>query len=252
MSRRAPLWGRRFGELTAIKALDTRKSGSVEWLCRCDCGATVVRTAGQLLQAYRNDMISACEECNAELRSGKYHYSVGPQRRAVWRELWEECGTLYSSVAETAWTARVRAAVAREMGFAAREELTPPFEAVPWEPPPTSYDDARITGEGMTYREIGDELGVTPGRAQQLVDRALGKARMAFEAMVCESTNERPRPVLTQEQVKSALWRHRLWQVKKKRALLQQDELRRERELRAQASQERRARAQRIWQSLLG
>jgi hypothetical protein len=32
------LTGRRFGRLTAIKYTDKRVSGSVMWLCQCDCG----------------------------------------------------------------------------------------------------------------------------------------------------------------------------------------------------------------------
>lgn len=38
MGRKEDLTGRRFGRLTVIEETDERRSGSVVWLCKCDCG----------------------------------------------------------------------------------------------------------------------------------------------------------------------------------------------------------------------
>ena len=42
------LTGQRFGSLTAIRATDQRRSGSVVWECQCDCGNVSYVTASNL------------------------------------------------------------------------------------------------------------------------------------------------------------------------------------------------------------
>ena len=36
------LTGQKFGRLTVIKRADNNKNGSTRWLCKCDCGNTIV------------------------------------------------------------------------------------------------------------------------------------------------------------------------------------------------------------------
>jgi hypothetical protein len=51
------------GSLTAVAATGTRRSGSNEWACRCECGALVHRTEKQLTQALSWGKHSACSAC---------------------------------------------------------------------------------------------------------------------------------------------------------------------------------------------
>lgn len=43
------LTGQHFGHLTAVKPTQQRRSSSIVWLCRCDCGAYTKVTAGDLV-----------------------------------------------------------------------------------------------------------------------------------------------------------------------------------------------------------
>ena len=57
--RRSPdLTGKRFGMLTVVGEAERKtgadgRPGARQWLCRCDCGGSVVTTAGQLNAGYR-------------------------------------------------------------------------------------------------------------------------------------------------------------------------------------------------------
>ena len=48
MSKIKDLKGQRFGKLTVIDRYENTKSGRVRWLCKCDCGNTVVRASDSL------------------------------------------------------------------------------------------------------------------------------------------------------------------------------------------------------------
>ena len=51
MPAAAPLAGRSFGHLTAVEPTESSDArGSVVWFCKCNCGATVLRTRRQLLE----------------------------------------------------------------------------------------------------------------------------------------------------------------------------------------------------------
>lgn len=58
------LTGRRFGKLCVVEPLEARaKSGSVQWLCRCDCGNDVIVNSNMLMRGrtqscgcYRREM----------------------------------------------------------------------------------------------------------------------------------------------------------------------------------------------------
>ncbi len=42
--------GQRFGRLTALKEIGTRKNGAAVWFCRCDCGNLITESARMLQQ----------------------------------------------------------------------------------------------------------------------------------------------------------------------------------------------------------
>lgn len=44
------LTGQRFGRLVAIKPTEERSDSSVKWLCKCDCGNTVLISSSSLRQ----------------------------------------------------------------------------------------------------------------------------------------------------------------------------------------------------------
>jgi hypothetical protein len=217
MSNRAQLWGRRFGELTAIKAVGSDQRG-VRWLCRCDCGERVMRYAGRLLLAKRSGHVSCCSDCLRELQRGRYAYHVGPAHRRYWRELWEDRGTLYSTGQEIALTASVRRAVAREMGFAPRDESAAPDRAR------TAWEPVARNGPAMTLEEIGQELSRSRERVRQIEARALQKLRRLLtagpprESVGQEQPPERPPPPkLSSAEIAEAKKRHRQWLAEKAR-----------------------------------
>lgn len=60
----ANLEGRRFGRLTAIGRVENKDyCTSANWLCLCDCGAEVERTAGELLRTEREGREQGCKRC---------------------------------------------------------------------------------------------------------------------------------------------------------------------------------------------
>lgn len=72
--------GERVGKLTVISCLPRAqwKSTAVEWSCRCDCGATLIRTSASLARAEASKDISSCPECVKHSGStGKYMTFVG-------------------------------------------------------------------------------------------------------------------------------------------------------------------------------
>lgn len=70
-NRRRDITGQKRGHLTAIEPTDERCNGQTVWLWRCDCGATVRKTAG----AVGASASTMCPECARRLK--------GEQARAM-------------------------------------------------------------------------------------------------------------------------------------------------------------------------
>lgn len=96
------LTSRRFDEMV-VQSRVTRRSkfhrpenvGQRLWRCRCDCGATLLRTTAWIYARVRQQRPLACTTCLAELRGGKATQR-NEWKAVVWAELWERHGTLYS------------------------------------------------------------------------------------------------------------------------------------------------------------
>lgn len=70
MAAPVDLRGRRFGKLVAVRATDQRRSNSVVWECRCDCGNTVLRSA-KVLKAGGSVSCGCAKQTNMADLSGK-------------------------------------------------------------------------------------------------------------------------------------------------------------------------------------
>ena len=78
------LRGQRFGRLTVLLACDSRRSGSVEWLCRCTCGREFVRCTGDINQSIKRGNEPSCGQC-------KKHDWVGTPTYHSWSGMVSRC-----------------------------------------------------------------------------------------------------------------------------------------------------------------
>lgn len=59
MSRKYELSGQRFGKLTVVSSAKNGNDGHTRWLCRCDCGRTILAESHRLARGQRR----ACRHC---------------------------------------------------------------------------------------------------------------------------------------------------------------------------------------------
>ena len=67
--------GQRFGRLTALKEIGTRKNGAAVWFCRCDCGNLITESARMLQQ----NQVDSCG-CLAQERLEKKSKDLAGQQ----------------------------------------------------------------------------------------------------------------------------------------------------------------------------
>lgn len=85
MGKKEDLTGRRIGRLTVIEETDERRSGSVVWLCECDCG-TRKRISAQCLKSGRV-LSCGCYNKEKDLRHGLSHTRL----HHAWESLIDRC-----------------------------------------------------------------------------------------------------------------------------------------------------------------
>lgn len=85
MGYKVDLTGKKFGRLTVIRETDQRKSGSVVWECKCDCGNTVFVSQNHLS---RGATVS-CGCYNAE--KDKTHGMSHTHLHTVWACMKDRC-----------------------------------------------------------------------------------------------------------------------------------------------------------------
>lgn len=88
------LEGRRFGELTVMRAVDRRET-NILWVCRCDCGRVALRTSGQLMYSEKRHSEPMCRVCLEELRGGMFA-EARAQNTQNFVEYYARFGSLYS------------------------------------------------------------------------------------------------------------------------------------------------------------
>jgi hypothetical protein len=59
--------GRRIGRLVVVEEAPTER-GTARWLCKCDCGETVIREGIYLRDAQKRGVNAACATCNPPRR----------------------------------------------------------------------------------------------------------------------------------------------------------------------------------------
>lgn len=84
------LAGQRFGHWTAIERVGKNEKQHAIWLCRCDCGAEEVKTAGDLARRGEN---AACPECRRVMAGdfSRKHGGTGSKIHAAWLAMRKRC-----------------------------------------------------------------------------------------------------------------------------------------------------------------
>lgn len=98
--------GKRFGELTVVRAVD-RRDTSILWLCRCDCGRVALRTSCQLTRAERTGSSPSCNVCLAEMRGGQV-LTDRARRAQGFVEMFVMFGALYNPERETLYEEEIK------------------------------------------------------------------------------------------------------------------------------------------------
>jgi hypothetical protein len=106
--------GDRFGELTAVRILDSTSQGH-RWLLRCECGGWAVRVTSRLNLALRSGRHLACRTCDEEYRRGRTAF-LRELQREWFRSLWAETRSLYTERDEQAMADSVLTALEAEFG----------------------------------------------------------------------------------------------------------------------------------------
>ena len=160
----------RFGELVAEDHVSTDGQGK-RWRLRCDCGKPALRYASQLLASARNGESPCCHACRAELVGGQ----IAARREEcseLFRRMWSEKGTLYSPASDAILTRNILDDLIEAYGppRADFSDGEPRCESLAWEPP-------HSPDIGMTLDEIGESMGISGARVQQIEAKALRKLR---------------------------------------------------------------------------
>lgn len=99
--------GKRFGELTVVRAVD-RRDTSILWLCRCDCGRVALRTSCQLTRAERTGSSPSCNVCLSEMRGGQI-LTDRARRAQGFVEMFVMFGALYNPERESSYEEDIKA-----------------------------------------------------------------------------------------------------------------------------------------------
>lgn len=92
--RALDITGERYDSLVAIRKTDVKKGRVFAWLFECDCGATVVRTVGDVRSAHKRGDFCACHNC-IRTRVKVPHRTTHGMRNTrfydCWRDMKKRC-----------------------------------------------------------------------------------------------------------------------------------------------------------------
>ena len=93
MSKFIDLTGKRFGRLIVIRRINNDKCDNLRWLCRCDCGQTIIALGGNL----RKEQTKSCGCLQKELsafRSTKHGHRKNRKTSQIytsWKSMNQRC-----------------------------------------------------------------------------------------------------------------------------------------------------------------
>jgi len=183
------LEGERFGDLVVLgPCADAPRRRD----CLCDCGRPCTRSSAALRRGRRLGAISACDECNRELRRGH----VAARREAMrdhLRLLWEESRTLYGHTALANLYNGIRDDSdprIEEEGSAYEGHLPVVFDGLPIRE--RHEPAASLQLDGDTLESIGHSFGLSRERIRAIETDAL--RRLAKSKLLRELHRGEPPP----------------------------------------------------------
>lgn len=86
--QRYDLSGKRFGSWIVVRFSEKRESGSLYWLCRCDCGLEKAVAGSSLLCGDSN----ACKSCAYTKHGHARKYGPRSRTYSIWQSMLTRCG----------------------------------------------------------------------------------------------------------------------------------------------------------------
>jgi len=168
-------------KLTALqpcgrRMCDTQQRAPHVWLCRCECGEHVRRSARALLRAYRtgNPRKMLCGKCLDASRIAREKW-----RHEAYLAYWLKMGSLWSDNAVIRLTENIRRAVRSAYGMPDHryDGPTAVSDAEVWTPPMVDryHGYGSRDRDGATLAHIGKVLGISRERVRQIEREAIYK-----------------------------------------------------------------------------
>lgn len=88
--RKKDITGQKFGKLTAVRFIESDVPNEVLWLCKCDCGNEIIKTARQL----REGTYPLCKECRKTRKvhvNRKNQGKSGTRLYSIWSGMKRRC-----------------------------------------------------------------------------------------------------------------------------------------------------------------
>lgn len=89
--RKIDMVGKRFDKLLVVELFEKTPYGNLLWLCRCDCGNTLIRDGSNLRRSANG--FTGCKQCEKETRSQSQiiHGGCGTRLHKIWENIKARC-----------------------------------------------------------------------------------------------------------------------------------------------------------------